>query len=395
MLKTLQSKEILSKPTFILTVYILVATIVTLLKISIDLQPHDASPYTSKINNFIIFRNSFYHLIDQVTLYGEYALVQYDLYKYSPTFALLFAPFALVPTYPGAVLWAVFNALILFFAVKGLPIPSSKKIFIHWFILIELTTSIQNMQVNPLITALFMFAFIAFEKRQIALAAFVIVLSAYIKVYGVLGASLFLLYPGKGKFVAYSLLWSVLLFLAPLIFISFDALINQYKDWQHTIVFDHENRAVDISVMHFITSTFDISFQNSIRLMIQITAIGLFCIKYIRVSYFSNELFRLRFLASIMIWCIIFNHLAESATYIIAITGAAIWYITEEKNKWTLGLIIFAFVVCSLSPTDIFPGLMREKYIVPYALKALPCFLIWIRLEYSMLIGINLKKNIT
>jgi hypothetical protein len=364
----------------------LAAAIACFTKITIDLKPHDAG-YISKINNFIIFKNSFYHLIHHQLLYGAYETEQYDLYKYSPTFALLFAPFALLPTYVGAVAWAICNALLLFVAVRKLPIEPSKKIFVWWFMLIELITSIQNSQVNPIIAALFIFTFIAFERKQLFLAALLIVLSAYIKVYGVLGASLFLLYPNKLKFILYGLFWSVILFFAPMIVLSFDELLNQYKGWQQTIANDHQTRAVDVSIMRFVMGIGHIEFNDKLRLGIQLAGIIAFCIKYLRTSFFTEYNFRFLFLASIMIWSIVFNHLAESATYIIAIAGIGLWYTTETKNKWSLALLIACFVLSSLSPTDIFPRSIRELYIVPYALKALPCFIVWGLIEYKLLTG--------
>jgi len=46
--------------------------------------------FYSHYNNYIIFKQSFYHLIAQKDLYIHYPQEQYDLFKYPPTFALLF-----------------------------------------------------------------------------------------------------------------------------------------------------------------------------------------------------------------------------------------------------------------------------------------------------------------
>jgi len=48
-------------------------------------------------NNFLIFRSAFDHLLAGRDLYAAYPAEHADLFKYSPTFALLFAPFALLP----------------------------------------------------------------------------------------------------------------------------------------------------------------------------------------------------------------------------------------------------------------------------------------------------------
>lgn len=388
MLQHFFTKDIFRKPAFIFTVYMLAAAIACLAKVAFDFAPHDPGTYVSKVNNYIIFQNSFYHLVNHTTLYGPHPAEQYDLYKYSPTFALLFAPFALLPTYVGVVVWSLFNAAAVFFAVQLLPRSDTrKKTFILWFILIELITSIQNTQVNPLIAALFIFTFIAFEKKQIALAAFIIIVSAYIKVYGILGAALFLLYPDKWKFIGYCILWSILLFIAPLVCLSPGELIGQYAGWIDTITNDHQTRAVDVSVMRMIMAFMNVSFDDKLRLVIQVCGVMIFCIKYLRVRFYADFNFRYFLLAAIMIWSIIFNHLAESATYIIAVTGVALWYAQAEKTTLNRGLLLGVFVLSSLSPTDIFPPGLRNNVIAPYALKALPCFVVWMVLEYKLLSG--------
>lgn len=389
------SAPIFKHPAFIATLYVLAAAIACLVKISLDFRPHDAATYISKVNNFIIFRNSFYHLIEHVTLYGPHPSEQYDLYKYSPTFALLFAPFACLPAYVGAVLWAIFNALILFLAIFKLPISATKKTFIYWFAFIELITSIQNSQVNPLIAALFLFTFIAFENKQLWLAALIVILSAYIKVYGILGAALFLLYPDKIKFALYCVGWTVVFFFLPMVVITYDELLDQYKGWQETIANDHQTRAVDVSIMRFVMGIFGVEFNNTLRLAIQLAGVVIFCIKYLRIKRFEAFEFRFLFLASIMIWAIVFNHLAESATYIIAVIGVALWYTYQSKNTLIIGLLISCFILTILSPTDIFPRSIRQEYIVPYALKAIPCFIIWLYLEYTLLTGRRLANHET
>jgi hypothetical protein len=373
------------KPLFILSIYLLAAGIACLTKISIDLRVADTTNYISKVNNFIIYHNSFYHLIQHGNLYGYFPLEQYDEYLYSPTFALLMAPFAVLPPYAGVVVWCMFNAACMFYAVRFLPITTEKKTFIHWFILIELITAIQNVQVNPVVASLFLFTFVAFENKKIWLAALLIVLSVYIKVFGILGAALFLIYPGRLRFILYALLWSIVLFALPLIVISFDELIRHYQNWFHTLTADHAKNTEDVSVMRMLSGISGISFSESLRLGIQVGAVALFCVKYLRVQAYSNQTFRFFFVASAMIWSIIFNHAAESSTYIIAIAGAALWYTNEKRNKLNLALLILAFLLCCLSPTDIFPRFIRQNYVVPMALKSLPCFLIYLKLEYDML----------
>lgn len=130
-----------------------------------------------------------------------------------------------------------------------------------------------------------------------------------------------------------------------------------------------------------------VALNDSIRFAIQLAGIATFCIRYLRVKVFDNPHFRYLLPASIMIWRIVFNHLAESPMYIIAATGIALWYAQSQRSRLYLALLTGVFVLSSLSPTDVFPANPRKEYIIPYALKALPCFLVWIAIKYKMFTG--------
>jgi hypothetical protein len=380
----LRAGTFLKQPPVIFYGYLLIAFIAVSHKVLLDLKPHDVSGWISRINNFIIYRNSFFHLIGHSDLYGYFPAEQYDEFLYSPTFALLVAPLAVMPVYAGVICWGLLNALLVFLAVRGLNLEDDRKVFIHWFILVEMVTSIQNVQVNPIVCSLFLFAYMAFEKKQVGWAALFIGLSIYIKVFGVLAAALFIVYPQRLKFILYMVMWTVVLFMLPLMVISFDELINLYKSWYGALTADHAKNIEDVSVMRMLAGVSGAIFSELTRLCIQLAAVVLFCVQYLRLKQFDRQQARLFLLASAMIWSIIFNHAAESSTYIIAITGVAIWYAASGRSRLELALLILAFVLCSLSPTDIFPRYIRHTYIVPMALKSLPCLLIWLLIWYRL-----------
>ena len=77
--------------------------------------------FYSHYNNYIIFKQSFCHLIAQKDLYVHYPQEQYDLFKYPPTFALLFAPFSVLPDVFGYPLWTAINLLLPVVAIHQLP----------------------------------------------------------------------------------------------------------------------------------------------------------------------------------------------------------------------------------------------------------------------------------
>jgi len=91
-------------------------------------------------------------------------------------------------------------------------------------------------------------------------------------------------------------------------------------------------------------------------------------------------------LSSILIWIVIFNHKAESPTYILAVTEIAVWLFTQKNNRLNLIFLIFAFIFTELSSTDFFPLFIKRDLFMPYAIKALPCIIIWSKITYDILV---------
>jgi hypothetical protein len=125
---------------------------------------------------------------------------------------------------------------------------------------------------------------------------------------------------------------------------------------------------------------------NVSSLVVVLTGVGVFLLPLVRLRAYKYFSFRYLTLASVLIWIVIFNHKAESPTFVIAITGAALWFIAGEKNSINIVLLLLALVFVSLSSSDIFPASLRRDFIQPYAMKAFPCILIWIKIIYDMML---------
>lgn len=343
---------------------------------------YEGGPEYLSYNNYRIFEQSFYHLKDHQDLYISYPEEYCDLYKYTPTFSAFFGLFAIFPDWLGLSLWNLLNALILFFAVWYLPrISKLEKGLMLLIVLIELMTSMQNVQSNALIAGLIILSFGLLENKKYLLAALCLVFSAYIKLFGVVGFALFLFYPQKWRLALYAAFWTALLFIIPLVFVSFGQyikLLQGYRDMLSNDLFT----SYGYSVMGWLNSWFKVVLNKYI---IVITGVALFLVPLFRFKEYENYTFRFLTLTSILIWVVIFNHKAESATFIIAMTGVSLWFITSEKSPLNVALFIVAFLFTSLSPTDIFPGFIREEFVKPYTLKALPCILIWGKIIYDMI----------
>jgi uncharacterized membrane protein len=82
---------------------------------------------------------------------------------------------------------------------------------------------------------------------------------------------------------------------------------------------------------------------------------------------------------------IVFNHKAESPTFIIAMAGAAIWYFSSGLSARARGvLILLALVFTSLSATDVFPNFIQNNFFDPFSVKAIPCIVIYFTVLYEL-----------
>ncbi len=370
--------SLLRNQDFILAVYILFAIVASVTQY---LKGKPGDQYT-RYNNFMIFRESFHHLIQYLDLYAKFDTEHWDYYKYSPAFAVLMAPFSWLPDLPGLIIWNLINAGALFFAIKNLPIKNAEaKKYISWFVLLELLTSMQNSQSNGLIAALLVGGFNKLESKNYFIAALFLILSAFIKVFGIVACILFVFYPEKIKFILYSLCWAVVFICLPLIFISAEQLIFLYKSWLHLLTNDYDS-SYGLSVMGWLYTWFHL---ENIKILILALGLIFLLIPLLKIKEYSSFSLRYNYFCALLIWLIIFNHKAESPSFIIAIMGVAAWYFNSPKTRVNTALIIIAFIFTSLSPTDMFPSYLRSHYVVPYVLKAIPCILIWIKINIDFI----------
>jgi hypothetical protein len=346
-------------------------------------DPETGIAYTY-YNNFLIFRASFYHLIENQNLYQHYILEYYDLYKYSPTFAVLMAPIAILPAKVGLFAWNLLHALVLFFAFMKFPSFKQKQVLYAFaFVLIELITSLQNTQSNALMAGLIMLGFISLERDKPWIASLFIVLTVFIKIYGLVALAIFIFYPKKIRNSLIILLWFIILGLLPLLVISPAGLLELYQNWMAVLNADASVYS-GLSVMSWLYTWFGLETGKNVIIM---TGALLLLLPLLKVSYWKHLHFRMFFFSSILVWMVIFNHMAESPTFIIAVSGVVIWFFHKGKKEWVdIVLLALVFLFTILSPTDIFPASLRENLVQPYVLKAVPCILVWFKIQYDLIL---------
>ncbi|MDR3367343.1 MAG: DUF2029 domain-containing protein [Prevotellaceae bacterium] len=376
-------QKIIAQKKYVVLTYVAFALIASILSLAGRKRTFDQSGIQhTKYNNYVIFKSSFYHLKEGKDLYVLYPQEHWDLYKYTPTFSALFGALAALPDWVGLNVWNLLNALLFVLAIYYLPFFNDyKKGLILAVCLIELMTSMQNSQSNALMAGLIILAVGLLEKDKYLWATLCVVFSIYIKLFGIVGLALFLLYPKKLKLTLYSLAWAVVLFAVPLIFVSWQQYAGLMQSYLSLLSHDHA-ASYGYSVMGWLNSWF--GYADSKNMVVLAGAI-IFMLPFCKVKNYTSHTFRLLMLASVLVWVVIFNHKAESPTFVIAIAGVALWFTHGEKNIVNITLFALAFIFASLSPTDIFPRFVREEFVKPYCLKAVPCIFIWGKIMYDLL----------
>ena len=345
-------------------------------------------------NNYLIFKNVFHHTLEQKSLYATYPELYFDHNHYGPIFSLFIAPFAILPDAVGMVLWCVFNAVVLVYAISQINLGPNKVNLILWICAHEFLTAILGQQFNPIMTSIIILSYVLIEKEKDIWAACLIILGTFIKLYGIVGLAFFFFSKNKIKFIISLAIWSVIFFILPMVISSPEFILNSYSEWFARLVEkNNENASLtsmqDISVMGMFRKI--LNMPQLSNLLFLAPGILLFGLPYLRFNMFSNKKFQLLLLSSVLIFTVIFSSGSESPTYIIAFCGVAIWFVIQEKKtKWIWFLFIFAMILTSFSPSDLIPRFLRETYVRPYALKALPCILVWFQITFELL---TIKKE--
>jgi hypothetical protein len=334
-------------------------------------------------NNFLTYASVSEHLLQQAPIYDSPHVL------YGPVFGVLMAPFAFVPHWLGITLWLGCLAALLFWAIGKLPLRAGQKAAVYWICLHELMTAAFNMQFNIGIAAAVVLAFVLVEEEKDLWAALVIVLGTLTKVYGIVGLVFFFFSKHRLRFALACAGWLLVCLALPLLFVSPDYLCGQYADWVQQILAKnaanqtHAGASVmqNISLLGMLQRIFHLSAASAIPVIA--AGATLLVAPLFRVRQYASPTFRLLFMASVLLFVVLFSTSSESSTYIIAFVGVAVWFVVQPRpcrpcRAWPVALLVFALALSSFSPSDLFPRYLRETWVIPYSLKALPCVLVWL-----------------
>ena len=338
-------------------------------------------------NNFLIFRWSFLNLSLGNDMYAAQPQHHTDLYKYSPSFAVLFAPFALIPFALSLALWDALNALVLFFAVARL-LPSRQAAIALALIYLEVLRSMQRSQSNSLVTALVILGFLAFEQRKQVGAAFAIAIGAAVKIFPLAALALAIFYPRRLRFALWMFVATVVVLALPLLVVSPSELAAQYQSWRAVESIDAFSvgggggGGLYGGVMQQLRLIFGVSWPNW---PVQLAGTVLLMLPLAKWRNWEFAEFRMRFLCALLVYMVIFNHQSESPSFVIAVTGIAIWFVITPRSWWHTTLMVLTILIVSISSTDITPKSWQRDFFVHYRLKTIPCTLAWLTMMWELL----------
>lgn len=339
-------------------------------------------------NNYLIFKFTFVHAWEGHTLYGRSPLEFLDKNHYGPLFSLVMVPFAVLPDKIGLALWLMTLFAVLWGAIRALPLSDFQKNIMALFMANELLTAGFNAQFNIAVAAIIVYTYVLIHRNQAFWAPLPFLLATFIKLYGVVALAFFFFVKDKPRFILGCMVWSIVLFLAPMAVSSPEFVIQSYREWYLALVIKNAANVSlvsyqDISVMGF----FRRLFQDPQIPNLPFLAGGalLFALPYLRWNQFGNSGFQLRIVASTLIFPVLFSSASEGSTYIIVFTGLALWLVLQktpwDKSVWLL--VLLAIFFATLNSTDIYPRAWRD-FLRLHAIKAIPGLLIWLRIIYEL-----------
>ena len=329
--------------------------------------------------NFEIFRTASRHLFAQKDLYAEYPADHSDRFKYSPTFALLFAPFAWLPWPIALFLWSAVNALVLFVAIER-ALPARAAMFALLCMHLEVLRAMQNAQSNALVAGLIILAYALQERGQTIRAAAAVALGACVKIFPLAA----LTFAVTRRRVLSTGVWfvviGVLALALPLVATSPATLLDQYRSWRGVESIDAQMRW--FSVMELIHRWSGRTIPNW---PIQLAGVATLMLPLaLRRDRWNEDRFRRLYLSSVLLFVVLFNHQAERASYLIAFAGATLWFAGEPGAPWRTGLYLLALVSIPLLSTLAPGAIWREPSVMFYRL-VLPSLAIWLMIQRELL----------
>jgi Glycosyltransferase family 87 len=329
-------------------------------------------------NNFEIFRTAWLDLLAERDLYAP-SERHHDFFKYSPTFALLFAPFAVLPFWLGVLLWNGANAGALYWSL-GRVLGPTQAFAARTIVFFDTVGAMQNVQSNALVAGLMIVTFAELDRRRELRAALALTVGTLIKIFPILAAAFALFRPYRlPRFALLSVAAGAVALAAPLLLLGPHELAAQYRSWAAINRLDALDRGY--SVMKQLYLWFDYSGANW---PVQLAGLAVLLAPLVRYSDWGVERYKLHFVASVLMYAVLFNHKSESPAFVIAVAGVALWFALAERNRFTWSVLGMVAVGTILSSSDVMPRAIQAGFFEPYRFKTVPVCLVWVLVQREL-----------
>jgi hypothetical protein len=253
-------------------------------------------------------------------------------------------------------------------------------------VFLDVVRSLQNSQSNALVAGLILIAFVALERKGgrggETMAAAAVFTGAFIKIFPLAAGVFGLLGPPERRFRFLS--WSVVIGLAlaalPLLVLPPAAVAAVYRGWYG--ILQRDTGLQGQSVMRILSDWFGSAAPNW---TIQLTGALLLLLPVaLRRDLWADGGFRRLFLSSLLVFVVIFNHQAESPSFVLATCGIAIWYVSSRREWWRTALLAFTLFAVAVPRLFFFPYQISQDVIKSHALDAFSCLLVWLVMQVEL-----------
>lgn len=286
------------------------------------------------------------------------------LFRYSPTSALLFTPFAFGSQQVGDIAWRIINTIVLASGllcfvhsiVPELLTRRQKALFLA-LMLPFAAIHLSNGQCNALVLGLILIAFASAAKNRWNLAALCLAFSSFLKLYPIAAALLLtVIYPRKFT----PRLLGMLGFAAalPFAFQSPEYVLRQYRLWLQYAF--HEDRST------WTLAGVNVDFQLLCRVWLQpitlttyriiATVVGLLFAGIVALSRIAGRPARRQLTLALglaCVWMTVFGPATESPTYLL-LTPSIVWSVMSLRIRpagWLVTSLMYASLILLMSPT--------------------------------------------
>lgn len=334
--------------------------------------------------NYLTFLSGFDNLRAGSDLYQHVPSLDY---KYSPTFAVLIAPFSLVRGVAGAFLWNIMIGLVFIWGVMGLKLNPLQRATIFCVCIPELASNCHNFQTNTLQVGLMLLFLKYFRESAPWKMALTISLLFFIKVYGVVVALLLLTRRQHWSVWLKMAGVGLILFLTPLLFVSLSELFQLYESWLRLIQRD-SNVFLGLSFFGLWNAVFGWPLPKT---PIALGTVGIMAFYFWsmgqRKSSKQDSPEDLLLMGWILLWVSSFNHMFESATAIIGAMGIAVWLLYQNRPFWLHWVFWAKMGFMTLSNSDLFPKAIRDHYGYGYSMKVWVAIGLWFYLTWVFMVS--------